>query len=36
MTLAELSKRLARKGLSQIASIAKPETILAWYRKRIA
>jgi hypothetical protein len=36
MTLAEIGKRLGRKGLSQIASIAKPETILAWYRKLIA
>src|SRR5436309_2070091 len=36
MTLAELAKRLGRKGLSQIASIAKPETILAWYRTLIA
>ena len=36
MTLAEIGKRLGRKGLSQIASIAKPETILAWHRKLIA
>jgi putative transposase len=36
MTLAEIGKRLGRKGLSQIASIAKPETILAWYRKLMA
>ena len=36
MTLAEIGKRLGRKGLNQIASIAKPETILAWYRKLIA
>jgi putative transposase len=35
MTLAEIGKRLGRKELSQIASIAKPETILAWYRKLI-
>jgi putative transposase len=34
--LAEIGKRLGRKGLSQIALIAKPETILAWYRKLIA
>jgi putative transposase len=36
MPLAEIGKRLGRKGLSQIASIVKPETILAWYRKLIA
>src|SRR6478672_4408094 len=36
MTLAELGKRLGRKGLSQIASIAKPETILARHLKLIA
>ena len=36
MTLAEMGKRLGRKGLNQIASVAKPETILAWYRRLIA
>ena len=36
MTLAEIGKRLGRKGLTQIASVARPETILAWYRKLIA
>src|SRR3954469_5599171 len=36
LTLAEIGKRLGRKGLNQIASVAKPETILAWYRKLIA
>ena len=30
-TLAEIGKRLGRQGLNQIASVAKPETILAWY-----
>jgi len=35
-TLAEIGKRLGRKGLNQIASVAKPETILAWYRRLIA
>jgi putative transposase len=36
VTLAEIGKRLGRHGLNQIASAAKPETILAWYRKLIA
>ena len=35
-TLAEISKRLGRKALSQVACVAKPDTILAWYRKLIA
>ena len=35
-TLAEIGKRLGRKALAQIASVAKPDTILAWYRKLIA
>ena len=35
-TLAEIGKRLGRQALAQIASVAKPETILAWYRKLIA
>jgi hypothetical protein len=35
-TLAEIGKRLGRKALSGIACVAKPETILAWYRKLIA
>ena len=36
MTLAEIGKRLGRKALARVASVAKPETILAWYRKLIA
>ena len=32
-TLAEIGKRLGRKGLQQVARIAKPDTILGWYRK---
>ena len=36
MTLADIGKRLGRKALSRIACVAKPETILAWYRKLIA
>jgi putative transposase len=35
-TLAEIGRRLGRKALQQIACIAKPDTILAWYRKLIA
>src|SRR5215472_14004424 len=32
-TLAEIGKRLGCKGLQPVARIAKPDTILAWYRK---
>src|SRR6516164_4074889 len=35
-TLAEIGKRLGRQVLARVASVAKPETILAWYRKLIA
>jgi hypothetical protein len=35
-TLAEIGKRLGRKAPAQVASVAKPDTILAWYRKLIA
>ena len=35
-TLAEIGKRLGRQALQQVACVAKPETILAWYRKLIA
>ena len=35
-TLAEIGKRLGRKGLEQIACVANPGTILGWYRKLIA
>jgi hypothetical protein len=35
-TLAEIGKRLGRKALEQVACVARPETILAWYRKLIA
>src|SRR5437764_14854262 len=35
-TLAEIGKRLGRKALHQIAGVARPDTILAWYRKLIA
>src|SRR5437868_6600720 len=35
-TLAELGKRLGRKALGQISCVAKPDTILGWYRKLVA
>lgn len=35
-TLAEIAKRVGRKALAKIAQVAKPDTILAWYRKQIA
>src|SRR3954452_24649324 len=35
-TLAEIGKRLGRKCLAEAACVAKPETILAWYRRLIA
>ena len=35
-TLAEIGKRLGRKSLAEVACVAKPETILAWYRRLIA
>src|SRR5262249_41916918 len=35
-TLAEIGKRLGRKGLEKVACAAKPDTILAWYRRLIA
>src|ERR1700677_2432153 len=36
VTLAEIGKRVGRKALREIASVAKPDTILAWYRRLIA
>jgi transposase InsO family protein len=35
-TLAEIGKRLGRKALQKVAGIAKPDTLLAWYRRLIA
>ena len=35
-TLAEISHRLGRKALEEVAAAAKPDTILGWYRKLIA
>ena len=36
VTLAEIGHRLGRKVLAQVATVARPETILAWYRKLVA
>ena len=35
-TLAELGKRLGQQALKEVASLATPDTILAWHRKLIA
>src|SRR5215469_16263578 len=35
-TLAEIANRLGRKALRDIARVAKPDTILGWYRRLIA
>src|SRR5882672_575834 len=35
-TLAEIGKRLGRKALREVACVAKPDTILGWYRRLIA
>ena len=31
-TLAEIGRRLGRKALAEVASVARPDTVLAWYR----
>jgi transposase InsO family protein len=35
-TLAEIAKRLGRKALKDVARVAKPDTILEWYRRLVA
>src|ERR1017187_3418686 len=35
-TLAEIAHRLGRKAVEELAAVAKPDTLLAWYRKLIA
>jgi putative transposase len=35
-TLGEIGHRLGRKVLGEVANVARPETILAWYRKLVA
>ena len=34
--LGEIGHRVGRKALAEVASVARPDTILAWYRKLIA
>ena len=36
ITLGEIGKRLGRKALRDVACVAKPDTILAWYRRLVA
>ena len=36
LALAEIGQKLGRKALEEIATIAKPDTILAWHRKLMA
>src|ERR1017187_2552511 len=36
ITLAEIGKRLGRKALHEVACVAKPDTILPWYRRLVA
>jgi hypothetical protein len=35
-TLAEIGRRVGRKALREVACIARPDTILAWYRRLVA
>src|SRR5437879_88812 len=35
-TLADIGKKLGKQALAEVATIVKPETILAWHRKRVA
>src|SRR5215475_8954860 len=35
-TLAEIGKKLGKQALAEVATIVKPDTILAWHRKLIA
>jgi putative transposase len=34
-TLAEIGRRLGRRGLEKLAGVAQPDTILAWYPRLI-
>jgi putative transposase len=36
LALAEIGQQLGRKALAEIATIAQPDTILAWHRKFVA
>ena len=35
-TVGEIGHRLGRKALAELATVARPDTILAWYRKLVA
>jgi homeodomain-containing protein len=35
-TLGEIGHRLGRKALAEVATVARPDTILGWYRKLVA
>src|SRR5215468_809819 len=35
-TLAEIGMKLGRQALAEVATIVKPDTILAWHRKLVA
>jgi putative transposase len=35
-TLGEIGHRLGHKVLAEVANVARPDTILAWYRKLVA
>jgi hypothetical protein len=35
-TLGEIGRRLGRKLLGEVANVARPDTILTWYRKQLA
>jgi putative transposase len=35
-TLGEIGRRLGRRLLGEVANVARPDTILAWYRKHVA
>ena len=35
-TLAEIGKQLGKRGLDEVASIVKPETLLGWHRRLVA
>ena len=36
VTLAEITHRLGRKALEDVANIVKPDTLLGWYRRLVA
>lgn len=35
-TLGEIGHRLGRKALAEVATVARPDTILAWYRRLVS